>query len=55
MDCICKKYDIPFINPTIVLSNYTQEQVITNDFGHYTDIGINEFSNYMNNFLKSAF
>ena len=55
LDCICKKYDIPFINPTIVLSNYTQEQVITNDFGHYTDIGINEFSNYMNNFLKSAF
>jgi hypothetical protein len=55
LDCICKKYDIPFINPTIVLSNYTQEQVITNDLGHYTDFGINEFSNYINNFLKSAF
>lgn len=53
LDRICKKYDIPFINPTIVLSNYTQEQVITNDLGHYTDIGINKFSNYINNFLKS--
>ena len=55
LDCICKKYDIRFVNPTIVLSNYTQEQVMTNDLGHYTDIGINEFSNYMNKFLKSAF
>ena len=51
LDCICKKYDIPFINPTIVLSNYDQEQVMKNDLGHYTDIGINEFSNYINNFL----
>jgi hypothetical protein len=55
LDSICKKYDIPFINPTIVLSNYSQEQVITNDLGHYTDFGINEFSNYVNHFLKSAF
>lgn len=55
LDCICKKYDIPFINPTFVLGNYSQEQVITNDLGHYTDFGINEFSNYINNFLKSAF
>jgi hypothetical protein len=53
LDNICKKYDIPFINPTIVLSNYTQEQVITSDLGHYTNIGINAFSNYINNFLKS--
>ena len=52
---ICKKYDIPFINPTNILSNYSQEQVITSDLGHYTDLGIDEFSNYVNNFLKSAF
>jgi hypothetical protein len=52
LDNICKKYDIPFINPTIVLSNYTQEQVITSDLGHYNNIGINAFSNYINNFLK---
>lgn len=54
LDCICKKHDIPFVNPTIVLSNYTQEQVMTNDLGHYTNFGINEFSNYMNNFLQSV-
>ena len=55
LDSICKKYEIPFINPTIVLANYSQEQVITSDLGHYTDFGINAFSNYINNFLKSAF
>jgi hypothetical protein len=55
LDSICKKYDIPFINPTIVLVNYSQEQVMTSDLGHYTPFGIYEFSNYMNNFLKSAF
>jgi hypothetical protein len=55
LDSICKKYDIPFIDPTIVLANYSQEQVMTSDLGHYTNFGINEFSNYMNNFLKSAF
>jgi hypothetical protein len=54
LDCICKKYDIHFINPTIVLSNYTQEQVMLSDLGHYTNFGINEFSNYINNFLKWA-
>ena len=59
LDIICKKYNIPFINPTVVLANYSQEQVIKNDLGHYTDFGINKFSNYINNyinnFLKSAF
>jgi hypothetical protein len=55
LDIICKKYNIPFINPTNVLSNFTQEQVMTNDLGHYTDIGICEFTKYLNNYLKSAF
>ena len=55
LDNVCKKYDILFINPTNILSNYSQEEVITNDLGHYTDFGTNEFSNYINNFLKSAF
>ena len=55
LNSICKKYDIPFINPTIVLSNYNQEQVMKSDLGHYTDFGVNEFSNYVNNFLKLMF
>jgi len=53
LDNICKKYYITFINPTIVLSSYSQEQVITSDLGHYTEIGKEQFTKYMNNFLNS--
>lgn len=53
LDSICKKYDIPFINPTIVLSNYSQEKVISDDLGHYKELGINEFTNYINNFIET--
>ena len=53
LDVICKKYDILFINPTDVLSKYTQEQVMSSDLGHYTEFGINKFSNYLNNLIKA--
>lgn len=52
LDCICKKHHIPFVNPTLALSKYTQEQIMTDDLGHYTDFGIDKFSSYMNHFLK---
>ena len=55
LDNICKKYNITFINPTIELSSYSQEQVMTSDLGHYTKIGIEQFSKYMNNFLNYEF
>lgn len=55
LDNICKKYNITFINPTIVLSSYSQQQVIASDLGHYTEIGRKQFSKYMNNFLNSEF
>jgi hypothetical protein len=47
-------YDIIFIfiNPTIALSNYSQEQVMQYNLGHYTDFGLNEISNYINNYFK---
>ena len=55
LELICKKNTIPFINPTIILSNYTQEQVMKDDLGHYTEFGIIQFSNYVNHYLKSTF
>lgn len=55
LDNICKKYNITFINPSIVLSSYSQEQVMLSDLGHYTKFGIEQFSKYMNNFLNSEF
>ena len=53
LNSICKKYNITFINPTVVLSNYNQYQVMKCDLGHYTEFGIEQFSKYMNNLLNS--
>jgi len=50
---LCTKYNIPFVNPSDVLSNFTQEQVMQTDLGHYTKFGLKEFSNNMDNYLKS--
>ncbi len=35
-----------------VLADYTQEEVITNDLGHYTGLGISKFSEYIDNYLN---
>ena len=52
LDKICIKHNIPFINPTNVLSNFTQNEVMQNDLGHYTDLGINYLSNYIDSFVN---
>ncbi len=53
LDKICEKHNIPFINPTKVLSNYNQEDVMTEDLGHYNDLGHKVFTDYTNNFISS--
>ena len=49
---LCEKHDIPFVNPTEVLSAFLQEQVVDPDLSHYTQEGKDEFSKYMNTYLK---
>ena len=49
---VCKKNNIYFINPTNVLSNFSQEEICEKDLGHYNDLGLCEFSNYVNNYIK---
>lgn len=51
---ICKKHKIPFINPTKVLSNYSQEDVMTDDLDHYKDLGFKVFTDYANNFIDKV-
>ena len=51
LDTICKKHDISFINPTNILSKFNQSEVMKKDLAHYTPLGIQEFSNYMNNYI----
>lgn len=53
LETICNKHHIPFVNPTVVLSAYSQEEVMTNDLGHYTDLGLQQFSLFMNEFIKN--
>lgn len=50
---ICKKYNIPLVNPSEVLKNYKQEDIMQNDLGHYTPFGISKFTEHMNNYLIS--
>jgi hypothetical protein len=53
LETICKKYNIPFIDPTNALSNFSQEQVIYWDLGHYNDFGTAEFTKFMNNYIEN--
>jgi hypothetical protein len=55
LDVICKENDINFINPTNVLSNFTQDQIVSSDLGHYTELGINKFTNYVNSYIHHLF
>lgn len=49
---ICKKHNIMIIKPSEVLADYKQEDVMTNDLGHYTNLGLSKFSEYINNYLN---
>lgn len=53
LETICNKYNIPFINPTNILSNYRQEDVIAADLAHFTGYGIYLIRNYINNYLNT--
>jgi hypothetical protein len=53
LDRLCQKHDIPFINPTVALSMFTQEEVMTDDLGHYTNLGYIEIAKCINLYVKS--
>lgn len=53
VESICNKYKIPCINPTNVLSNYRQEDVVEDDLGHFTGYGIYLIRNYINEYLNT--
>lgn len=50
---ISNKYNIPLINPEIVLSEYEQYKVMDDDLGHYTEFGKNIMINFINNFISN--
>jgi hypothetical protein len=53
LDKICEKHGISFINPREALGQYSQEQVMSDNLGHYTEFGLCEFGKYINNYIKT--
>ena len=49
---ICKKMNIPVINPTDILTAYRQEEVITQDLGHYTLFGLSIIVEYITRYVN---
>lgn len=49
---IAAKHNIPLVNPTEVLASYPQEKVMSYDLGHYTQLGLDIMSDYLNNFIN---
>jgi len=50
---VCKKHNIPIINQSDVLKDYPQEEVMTNDLGHYTPLGQSKITEYIVDYIKS--
>ena len=49
---IAKTHNINIVNPSEVLKTYTQEEVMKEDLGHYTDFGISKITEYLNNYIR---
>lgn len=49
---ICLKHNIRFVNPTVVLKNYSQHLVMSEDLGHYTEFGNEKITEYFNHYLE---
>ena len=50
---ISEKYNIPIINPTVVLKDYEQHKVIKDDLGHYTYFGKIKMEEYLTEYIKN--
>jgi hypothetical protein len=50
---LCETHQIPFVNPTEVLQDFPQEDVMKPDLGHYTELGLSEFSRYMDQYVST--
>jgi hypothetical protein len=45
---VCAENAIPFFDPTEMLSEFSQESVISPDLSHYTQFGMNDFTRKLN-------
>jgi hypothetical protein len=52
LEAITKKHNIPFVNPTEVLKEYPQNTIMSDDLGHYFEIGQVKVGEYINEMIK---
>ena len=52
VEYISKNNNIKFLNPTNILKEYQQPQVMCEDLGHYTHFGKEKIVEYFNNYLQ---
>lgn len=48
---ICEKNNITIIKPSDVLKDYKQEEVMSEDLGHLTNVGLSKLNEYVNNYI----
>ena len=48
---VCAENAIPFLDPTEMLSEFSQESVISPDLAHYTQFGMDKFTRKLNAFI----
>ena len=53
LEKIAKDRNIPFVNPTLVLSSYPQEDILENDLCHYTELGLSLMADYLTTYSPS--
>lgn len=52
LNSIAKKYNINIVNPSEVLKDYTQEEVMKDDYAHYTDFGKRKMLDYLEKYIS---
>ena len=54
LETICNKHHIRFVNPSMLLNNYTQTTILDRDLGHYTDFGLEIFNKHLDNIIEDV-
>ncbi len=48
----CIKNNIGYLNPITITKNYNQNEIMSEDLGHYTNYGKNIILNYLNDYIN---
>ena len=54
LERVCGKHGLRLINPTKVLSGYAQEEVMSSDLVHYTELGLREITRHLDTCIEES-